>query len=94
VKIRVRLRRNIAAGLGISVQHADVNTLISVNPDTIPTPPALTQAEFESMLAIAYPTIETSVYDTATFAAADAVAAQTSEVVEVCGLGSIEIITR
>jgi hypothetical protein len=100
MKVKIKLRKGIQAGPGIEVANADANTIISAIPGG---GSALTQPEFDAMLANAWTLIateisagalNTAVYDVSTFGAQDYIdSTYTPEVVEICGLGSVTLLT-
>jgi hypothetical protein len=102
VKIHVRIRQRLHAGPGMEVLHAEGNTLL-VNKGTAGTGGTLTQAEFDAMLANAWTLIateisagalNTAVFDVSTFGAQDYIdTTYGQETVEVCGIGSITVLT-
>lgn len=98
MKIRIKMRSKIQAGPGIEVANADANTVISAKGNGV-----LTQPEFDAMLANAWSLIETeissgalnaAVYNVSTFGAQDYIdTTYGNETVEVCGVGSITVLT-
>jgi hypothetical protein len=101
MKVKIKIRSKIQAGPGIDVANAEANTIISALPGG---GSSLTQPEFDAMLANAWTLIateissgalNTAVYDVSTFGAQDYIDDTFGrETVEVCGVGSITVLTE